>query len=69
MIQEKIKVLGEAGLSETDFSKTAESTKYCPKVIGLKEYWWSLGEAEWSLACGHLDWQVIGRLTLQLFCL
>nr|XP_009939315.1 PREDICTED: SWI/SNF-related matrix-associated actin-dependent regulator of chromatin subfamily A-like protein 1 [Opisthocomus hoazin] len=31
MIQEKIKVLGEAGLSETDFSKTAESTKYCPK--------------------------------------
>ncbi|XP_075367509.1 SWI/SNF-related matrix-associated actin-dependent regulator of chromatin subfamily A-like protein 1 isoform X1 [Mycteria americana] len=31
MIQEKIKVLGEAGLSETDFSKTAESTNYCPK--------------------------------------
>lgn len=31
MIQEKIKVLGEAGLSETNFSKTAESTNYCPK--------------------------------------
>ncbi|KFQ17496.1 SWI/SNF-related matrix-associated actin-dependent regulator of chromatin subfamily A-like 1, partial [Merops nubicus] len=31
IIQEKIKVLGEAGLSETDFSKTAESTEYCPK--------------------------------------
>ncbi|NXN99728.1 SMAL1 protein, partial [Rhinopomastus cyanomelas] len=32
MIQEKIKVLGEAGLSETNFSKTAESTNYCPKT-------------------------------------
>ncbi|NWR69179.1 SMAL1 protein, partial [Centropus unirufus] len=32
MIQEKIKVLGEAGLSETNFSKTAESTNYCPKA-------------------------------------
>ncbi|NXC43425.1 SMAL1 protein, partial [Penelope pileata] len=31
MIQEKIKVLGEAGLSETNFSNTAESTNYCPK--------------------------------------
>eukprot|EP00075_Anas_platyrhynchos_P027954 XP_027317207.1 SWI/SNF-related matrix-associated actin-dependent regulator of chromatin subfamily A-like protein 1 [Anas platyrhynchos] len=31
MIQEKIKVLGEAGLSETNFSSTAESTDYCPK--------------------------------------
>ncbi|NWV73652.1 SMAL1 protein, partial [Dasyornis broadbenti] len=31
MIQEKIKVLGEAGLSETDFSETAESTNYYPK--------------------------------------
>ncbi|NWU42394.1 SMAL1 protein, partial [Hylia prasina] len=31
MIQEKIKVLGEAGLSETNFSETAESTNYCPK--------------------------------------
>ncbi|NXH22080.1 SMAL1 protein, partial [Bucco capensis] len=31
IIQEKIKVLGEAGLSETNFSKTAESTNYCPK--------------------------------------
>uniref|UniRef100_A0A8C3JZD9 SWI/SNF-related matrix-associated actin-dependent regulator of chromatin subfamily A-like protein 1 n=1 Tax=Calidris pygmaea TaxID=425635 RepID=A0A8C3JZD9_9CHAR len=31
MIQEKIEVLGEAGLSETNFSKTAESTNYCPK--------------------------------------
>ncbi|NXD78762.1 SMAL1 protein, partial [Halcyon senegalensis] len=31
MIQEKIRVLGEAGLSETNFSKTAESTNYCPK--------------------------------------
>lgn len=46
MIQEKIKVLGEAGLSETNFSKTAESTNYCPKVIDLKEYRWSLGKAE-----------------------
>ncbi|KAM6269250.1 SWI/SNF-related matrix-associated actin-dependent regulator of chromatin subfamily A-like protein 1 isoform 3-T3 [Porphyrio hochstetteri] len=32
IIQEKIKVLGEAGLSETNFSKTAESTNYCPKT-------------------------------------
>ncbi|XP_054064196.1 SWI/SNF-related matrix-associated actin-dependent regulator of chromatin subfamily A-like protein 1 isoform X3 [Rissa tridactyla] len=32
MIQEKIEVLGEAGLSETNFSKTAESTNYCPKT-------------------------------------
>uniref|UniRef100_A0A8C3TZ47 SWI/SNF-related matrix-associated actin-dependent regulator of chromatin subfamily A-like protein 1 n=1 Tax=Catharus ustulatus TaxID=91951 RepID=A0A8C3TZ47_CATUS len=32
MIQEKIKVLGEAGLSETNFSETAESTNYCPKT-------------------------------------
>ncbi|NXI55575.1 SMAL1 protein, partial [Chloroceryle aenea] len=32
MIQEKIRVLGEAGLSETNFSKTAESTNYCPKT-------------------------------------
>ncbi|NXM71768.1 SMAL1 protein, partial [Serilophus lunatus] len=31
MIQDKIKVLGEAGLSETSFSETAESTNYCPK--------------------------------------
>ncbi|NXA93641.1 SMAL1 protein, partial [Melanocharis versteri] len=31
MIQEKIKVLGEAGLSETNFSETAESTNYRPK--------------------------------------
>ncbi|XP_071603861.1 SWI/SNF-related matrix-associated actin-dependent regulator of chromatin subfamily A-like protein 1 isoform X2 [Heliangelus exortis] len=31
MIQEKIKVLGEAGLSETNFSDTAESTNYFPK--------------------------------------
>uniref|UniRef100_A0A8C9ELI9 SWI/SNF-related matrix-associated actin-dependent regulator of chromatin subfamily A-like protein 1 n=1 Tax=Pavo cristatus TaxID=9049 RepID=A0A8C9ELI9_PAVCR len=31
MIQEKIKVLGEAGLSETNFSSTAESTNYYPK--------------------------------------
>ncbi|NXO35073.1 SMAL1 protein, partial [Locustella ochotensis] len=31
MIQEKIKVLGEAGLSETNFSETAASTNYCPK--------------------------------------
>ncbi|KAL2302218.1 hypothetical protein Nmel_009637 [Mimus melanotis] len=31
MIQEKIKVLGEAGLSETNFSETAESTNYFPK--------------------------------------
>lgn len=56
MIQEKIKVLGEAGLSETNFSETAESTNYCPKVIDLKEYCWSLGEAEWALTCVHLDW-------------
>ncbi|NWY76469.1 SMAL1 protein, partial [Erithacus rubecula] len=32
MIQEKIKVLGEAGLSETNFSETAESTNYYPKT-------------------------------------
>lgn len=56
MIQEKIKVLGEAGLSETNFSETAESTNYYAKVIDPKEYWWSLGEAEWALACVHLDW-------------
>ncbi|NXN19701.1 SMAL1 protein, partial [Indicator maculatus] len=31
MIQEKMKVLGEAGLSETNLSETAESTNYCPK--------------------------------------
>ncbi|NXO79867.1 SMAL1 protein, partial [Sitta europaea] len=31
MIQEKIKVLGEAGLSESNFSETAESTNYYPK--------------------------------------
>ncbi|NXO15272.1 SMAL1 protein, partial [Oriolus oriolus] len=31
MIQEKIKVLGKAGLSETNFSETAESTNYYPK--------------------------------------
>ncbi|KFP76977.1 SWI/SNF-related matrix-associated actin-dependent regulator of chromatin subfamily A-like 1, partial [Acanthisitta chloris] len=31
IIQEKIKVLGEAGLSETNFSETAESTNYYPK--------------------------------------
>ncbi|NWV42362.1 SMAL1 protein, partial [Grantiella picta] len=31
MIQEKIKVLGEAGLSETNFSETAESANYYPK--------------------------------------
>lgn len=56
MIQEKIKVLGEAGLSETNFSETAESTNYYPKVIDLKEYLWSMGEAEWALTCVHLDW-------------
>ncbi|XP_031970628.1 SWI/SNF-related matrix-associated actin-dependent regulator of chromatin subfamily A-like protein 1 isoform X2 [Corvus moneduloides] len=32
MIQEKIKVLGEAGLSETNFSETAESTNYYAKI-------------------------------------
>uniref|UniRef100_A0A8B9GL79 SWI/SNF-related matrix-associated actin-dependent regulator of chromatin subfamily A-like protein 1 n=1 Tax=Amazona collaria TaxID=241587 RepID=A0A8B9GL79_9PSIT len=32
MIEEKIKVLGEAGLSETNFSRTAESTNYCRKT-------------------------------------
>lgn len=69
MIQEKIKVLGEAGLSETNFSNTAESTNYYPKVTDLKKCWWSPGEAEWVLACVHLDWCVIGRLTLHLFCL
>uniref|UniRef100_A0A8C5TVD0 SWI/SNF-related matrix-associated actin-dependent regulator of chromatin subfamily A-like protein 1 n=1 Tax=Malurus cyaneus samueli TaxID=2593467 RepID=A0A8C5TVD0_9PASS len=31
IIQEKIKVLGEAGLSEANFSETAESTNYYPK--------------------------------------
>ncbi|XP_013816263.2 SWI/SNF-related matrix-associated actin-dependent regulator of chromatin subfamily A-like protein 1 isoform X4 [Apteryx mantelli] len=31
MIQEKIKVLGEAGLSEANFSETAEPTDYYPK--------------------------------------
>lgn len=58
MIQKKIEVLGEAGLSETNFSKTAESTNYCPKVIDLKKYQWSLEEAEWALTGVHCDWQV-----------
>ncbi|XP_067426224.1 SWI/SNF-related matrix-associated actin-dependent regulator of chromatin subfamily A-like protein 1 isoform X2 [Emydura macquarii macquarii] len=31
MIQEKIKVLGEAGLSQASFSETAEATDYCYK--------------------------------------
>ncbi|KAM8807019.1 SWI/SNF-related matrix-associated actin-dependent regulator of chromatin subfamily A-like protein 1 [Eudromia elegans] len=31
MIQEKIKILGEAGLSEANFSETAEPTDYYPK--------------------------------------
>jgi len=69
MIQEKIKVLGEAGLSETNFSNTAESTNYYPKVTDLEECRWSPGETEWVLVCVHLAWHVIGRLTLYLFCL
>lgn len=32
MIQEKIKVLGEAGLSETNFSEVTEATDYFHKV-------------------------------------
>ncbi|XP_023786971.1 SWI/SNF-related matrix-associated actin-dependent regulator of chromatin subfamily A-like protein 1 isoform X2 [Cyanistes caeruleus] len=37
MIQEKIKVLGEAGLSETNFSETAESTNYFPKIQNRRQ--------------------------------
>lgn len=33
MIQEKIKVLGEAGLSETNFSEMTETTDYIYKVM------------------------------------
>lgn len=36
MIQEKIKVLGAAGLSETNFSETAEATDYFIKVTAGK---------------------------------
>lgn len=32
LIQEKIKVLGEAGLSETNFSEMTEATDYLYKV-------------------------------------
>lgn len=69
MIQEKIKVLGEAGLSETNFSSTAESTDYCPKVTDLREWQRSLGGAECILDCVFLDLHVIGSLTSHLFCL
>lgn len=65
MIQKKIEVLGEAGLSETNFSKTAESTNYCPKVIDLKKI-----SGPWKRLNGlWLVYIVTGRLTLQLCCI
>lgn len=66
MIQEKIKVLGEAGLSETNFSETAESTNYCPKVnwperilVVPGKGWMGFGLCTSRLA----------QVTLHLFCL
>ncbi|NXX47569.1 SMAL1 protein, partial [Tricholaema leucomelas] len=48
MIQEKIKVLGEAGLSETNFSETAESTNYCPKPDPKQKTIYSLFQRAFS---------------------
>lgn len=38
LIQEKIKVLGEAGLSETNFSEMTEATDYLYKVMPASDF-------------------------------
>ncbi|XP_010120798.1 PREDICTED: SWI/SNF-related matrix-associated actin-dependent regulator of chromatin subfamily A-like protein 1 [Chlamydotis macqueenii] len=55
MIQEKIKVLGEAGLSETDFSKTAESTNYCPKTDPKQKTIYDLFQRTFSESRDDID--------------
>uniref|UniRef100_A0A8C0BW70 SWI/SNF-related matrix-associated actin-dependent regulator of chromatin subfamily A-like protein 1 n=1 Tax=Buteo japonicus TaxID=224669 RepID=A0A8C0BW70_9AVES len=55
MIQEKIKVLGEAGLSETNFSKTAESTNYCPKPDPKQKTIYDLFQRTFSESGGDTD--------------
>uniref|UniRef100_A0A663DUU0 SWI/SNF-related matrix-associated actin-dependent regulator of chromatin subfamily A-like protein 1 n=1 Tax=Aquila chrysaetos chrysaetos TaxID=223781 RepID=A0A663DUU0_AQUCH len=55
MIQEKIKVLGEAGLSETNFSKTAESTNYCPKPDPKQKTIYDLFQRTFSESRGDTD--------------
>ncbi|NXF92337.1 SMAL1 protein, partial [Eubucco bourcierii] len=55
MIQEKIKVLGEAGLSETNFSETAESTNYCPKQGPKQKTIYSLFQRAFSESRDDID--------------
>ncbi|NXG47178.1 SMAL1 protein, partial [Psilopogon haemacephalus] len=55
MIQEKIKVLGEAGLSETNFSETAESTNYCPKPDPKQKTIYSLFQRAFSETGDDID--------------
>ncbi|NXP82879.1 SMAL1 protein, partial [Ramphastos sulfuratus] len=55
MIQEKIKVLGEAGLSETNFSETAESTNYCPKPDPKQKTIYSLFQRAFSESRDDID--------------
>ncbi|KAM6132138.1 SWI/SNF-related matrix-associated actin-dependent regulator of chromatin subfamily A-like protein 1 isoform 2-T2 [Phoenicopterus ruber ruber] len=55
MIQEKIKVLGEAGLSETTFSKTAESTNYYPKPDPKQKTIYDLFQRTFSESRDHTD--------------
>ncbi|NXX79752.1 SMAL1 protein, partial [Urocolius indicus] len=55
MIQEKIKVLGEAGLSETTFSETAESTNYCPKTDPKQKTIYDLFQKTFSESIDDID--------------
>ncbi|KAM6080452.1 SWI/SNF-related matrix-associated actin-dependent regulator of chromatin subfamily A-like protein 1 isoform 2-T2 [Theristicus caerulescens] len=55
MIQEKIKVLGEAGLSETSLSKTAESTNYCPKADPKQKTIYDLFQRTFSESKDDID--------------
>ncbi|KAM9287591.1 SWI/SNF-related matrix-associated actin-dependent regulator of chromatin subfamily A-like protein 1 isoform 3-T4 [Morus bassanus] len=55
MIQEKIKVLGEAGLSETNFSETAESTNYFPKPDPKQKTIYDLFQRTFSESKDEID--------------
>ncbi|NXI85752.1 SMAL1 protein, partial [Rhipidura dahli] len=55
MIQEKIKVLGEAGLSETNFSETAESTNYYVKPDPKQQTIYDLFQKTFSESGDDMD--------------
>ncbi|NXU47291.1 SMAL1 protein, partial [Turnix velox] len=55
MIQDKIEVLGQAGLSETNFSETAESTNYCPKQDTKQKTIYDLFQRTFSQTSDNTD--------------